>query len=1580
DEAGEPALSPEIAFTFQESTGSPQHAPRINVTVNGVTRTNVTHLSGTREVLEGLVFQADPPSDTLTWQLGSGAVPASGRGASFEPAPPAETGRHTLVLRDAQGRERRVEIEVLEEGRLIIGAEAGAFDATNPVPMRSVEATYDLGTFHKEGRRAPSTAEATLADPNTIAVPEGALAEVALELGRPEDPDAPPEPESPDTSVRHVQVLMDFDDTTPLAWGEHRPVGAGAFSVDALREWAAGFTDARFVIIGRCDDLGSQAYNRNLANQRATQGRDLLTSSSRPGPTAPADHVFARGEQSTWDDPDGTNAEAGIDPPLPHEESVAAVSDPGPDGWLIKRQLSDADRDGWPSEPVGPAEGVRRLYRRVDIYAVGGTPASDAPTEPRDGERLDPALRRTLIPGADATSIQPPALREPDLPYRVRLIVRWDSPTVVEWTDAIPTLAELTIAWQAEPVPVPGTSGDVTPVRDPSASGPEIFTFVGRWSYDARSGETVFVLAIDSAGDPDGLFPLVDTSGSGAGNVLATALALGPALMAGIAAADIDGVAVRIGALIGASAAAAVFAKDGRVVVFGIQVEHRQRALDSLAGSRQRFLFDYSVEIGFDTGVVPVPIRIQAEKPIRVRYKNVGVEIDNARDGLDRLGIVYEDVSFEIEDPGQWRIDGPLGELLRVTGTRAGSGSTWYEIDLAFALDLGVITVTGATIRLTFNGGDIGIELRGLAAAVEIPNTLKGAGRLALGDGGAIRAGLDVEIIPAQIAARGALALQADVGFVAIEVGVIFAVGIPLGQSGLGIYGFIGRFVSNGTRDLTGTTLDDPVQREIDWYRKPPEQKYGPMPGQWALGLGAVVGTMPDTAFTFNALGMFTVEFPDPLVIFGIDAKLVSRPGLPSEQGSPPPPGTLLLLGIIAIDPTAIKLGVRGSYEIPKLLRISVPVSGFFPIPPNPADAYIRIGADGFEGRTGDPVSVVFLPGTLDVAAWAFLMIEEKKLHRLGGNDRFNFDGFSIGYGSGWGIDWSAGPIRLTASAKVLVGVGTRPLMLVGGIFVRGELSLVVVSVSARGEIILKLLEDEQRLYGEFCGKVDMFFFSIEGCVGIDIGTEPGDEIPVPASPLMGVDLTDRRGIVTGKTVKGTPGEENTVWPDTIPVLHFAHYLRTALPADSAFDPSPEIPGLVWSGTSELKYAYRLVGVDIMPAGGSPLAGPLDSAWWLPSYRPGVTEAGDPPASEHEGRDLALLSWHPAPWARNLGEGATDAPGDPSNTVDRVCDPPPTPQKVCALGQNAQRISVDRVRLKPDRPSQPPFPSLYQILGRESFGPLDMEALSALAAAHGIHLEPGHVEPLPAPFTVPGHPDPLPAAYELPYLADRNWFMSTLQFDGQFAPAVVDPDLVLAVCVKGDETRGARQECDDFADIKPETRLPTVFTHGSLTYENLAPNFPIQTVDWMPAGAPDGISELQFSAKGLRIRLPSPTEAVIAHVAQFTGQPVELQAFNRRGDLVARTVGPSAGNAVHRLTVRGTDIVEIVIAGGGNEGVLLKLCYAVAALEPLLADIPGFKRRDENQRLPRVIGIRSDGKEVEWTPEIIGRVTGDQRH
>lgn len=1538
----ERVLDAPTRYTFVQSEPEVKHAAPISVHVGSVDIANVVSVSGTFEALDLLELEsALNPADaaSLRWRHGEGADAHTRTGPDFVLMPSREPGTSYVVVTDTDNRSRRVRVDVLAQGALLIGAEDGVHDATGAsLPVRGVERTYDLSAFHREGSTTPFARASTLSG-TTVTVPDGGLAEVTVGIGSGTEPEAPAPPVTED-EVRRLEVRFEYGLSHPVAFGAYVPRTQEGTLAATVQAWAAFFPGATFVVVGRCCDMGTDSYNAGLAADRAAAVTTWL----------PSGATFHRGEQ-TAPNAGMAVAQNNVDPPLTADEKSALR--------LILQEHTATDRAAWGGVATRPE---RQRYRRADIYAVGGTytPPSGADAsaqmQPTQDQQVDPALRRSYVPGEDADQVPLPEPRDPRLPWLVRLVVSWDSPTVTEWSDAIPTRAELTFEWatsNVQTIPAPGGGTAPVPVRAPSEPvgqpSTEVYTLTGSWSHDSRSGQTVFSLGIASSGDPEGL-AAIDSE------FLAIALALAPALLAGIGASGIDGAMVRLAALGIASGVLSSVAKDGQVVFHSAEIEHRQRGLTDTTGFRTRVLLDYTAAVGFDIAADGLGSMSTGDGyPLKVRYKKVGLEIDDSKtEWYDKFGLVYEDVSFEVADPGRWQITGPLGDLLQIVATRAGVGSSWFECDLEFALDLGVVALHGATVRCVFGDGGFSAELRGLAVSVDIPGVLRGAGRLVLGDGGAFKAAVELDLVSVGAKALGALAFDPAHDFLSITLGLTLPVGIPLGATGLGIFGFLGMFVSNGARELPPGFANDPVGREIAWYRDTaPENKFGPERGQWALGLGAIVGTLPDQAFTFNATGMLVVAFPDPSVIFGIDAKLVQQPApSASMQGSSSDP-SLTILGLVVIDDEAVVVGVRGSYTIPKVLELKLPIDGYFPYPATPGDAYVRIGSDGVvsEGRPGDPVTITLLPDTLNVNAFSYLMVEEKKLHRLGNDPEFSFDGFSVGFGAGWEIRWSAGPIKLEAGAKILVGFGTNPFLLKGGIMVHGELDLVIVSVSAEGRIVATVWEDggvKVNLKGQFCGSVSCFFFSIKGCVGIEIGDALAPSAPKPPPPLGKVSLTDRRGHTTAVASTGTPGPEETVWPDTVPVIEFTHHVKASF--GGAFSPGPGPGGPVWSGTSEMKYAYRITGVELVPDAGPPLAGPLDSAWWLPTSRPGVLSDGDVAVSESEGMYLALLSWDPAPWTYWLTDGGEGTDADPAQTPGRLCDPPARPRHNCAPGEDATRTGPETVNLRTPTPGQPPFPSRFTWSGQERAFQARLTDVVPLLAAKGWTLAPGHVGTGPFGRGV----------WWLAAVTQHSFTVRTTELSGPLSPELTDPSLLLVVCHDLRQRPAAEQGEDTCAAVAdhfgPDEDLGGATSLGPVKVVSHSTG--LTTAEGV-AGVP---TTLRYPGDGVTFHLPAATDRVLLTVHPL-GQATAVSAVDGHGQVVDSQKVSQDERAVD-VVLSGKDIVAVRLDGGSYEVGVVRICWGKTDTMP---------DEEATGRLPVVVGT-SEGQEQEWAPTIEDKI------
>lgn len=1642
------------SFRFERATPStePTHAPFIVVRYANAPAfshewTNVAFLRGPGGALDFVRFSADttglPAADVtaLRWRWESQGSTREGQGAQFDLDTGWAQGVHTVTLTNRQGHVRRVRIEVTPEGPLYVGRFNGQVQqvegATVTAPtLLSVENTWDLAAFHARDDRRAATAAARLSG-GTLTVPKGALAEVTLGVGTPANPVAPaPTAEPP---FRHMRLRMTFNQTDPTGWRLIRRAGGNPYGPatpyprfagareqvntpeealhlgnpgPALQQWVQSLpAGARFIVVGRCCDLGTEARNRQLANDRAEQGKTLLVAA---GVLPDAIRVQGEQGQTTAANEPGYKTALSFTTPAFSATDDAQMGAFVNEGWRIKSDYADSERNAWGTTQNLPQ---REEARGVDIYVVCDEAA--VTSQPTGALTQNPSLVRVMTPGADADVIAAMAPANVQLPYRVEVLVTWDSPSVMQPIDWVPTLAQLTVEWASSEVAVPGLPGQsIQPTRPgrASASDQDLWRLITRFSTDPRSGQTQYLLSLDSMGDSDGLFAIVspDTN-SRADEAVAVALALAPALLGGITTTDPAGAAVRVGALVAASAAAAAVKfgsdhviNDGSVIVEKIEGRAQLRALDAVEGMKVRIGVDYTASFNVKASLGGA-VGVQTLQPVKIKYKNVGLEYENdtSKPVLERLHFVFEDAKFEVADPGQWSITGALGRFLGITAIRVGAGSVWVEVDLEFAIDLGVVKISRTTIRVEIDtdGPSLSVQLRGITAQIDVPNVIKGQGALqVLSDG--FGASVELDVIPAKLKAWGGFAIR-DPNMVHIEGGVRFATGIPLANTGLGLFGFAGRFVANGTRnvDLANTDI---IGREIGWHRAPvidPDPakcKYRPQPGQFAVGFGAYIGTLPDAAFTFNALGMLTVGFPDISVVFSIDALLLTNNGKAPEEtksGSTGANPSFQLLGIVAVDPTAVGLAIQGTYQIPQVLTLEVPIGAYFPLQGGPTGAYVRIGSDGFGGRPNRPVTIRILPEVLDLRALSFFMVEEKGILDLGGKPNLDFQGFSIGFGTGLSIQWGGGPIYLKASMSLLAGLGTRPFVLAGGFYVQGELRLIVISVSVHGEVEARVTDTSARLDGEFCGKVDFFFFSVEGCVSFGVGTEPTVPLPPMAPLVTGLTLADKFSRVVGEGHSSLAGlgDAHTAWPDTMPVLRFASRVRSKI-TGTGFQPSPSQGwgGCDWSGTNRVRYLHELQSVTLLkhPAGGgAPVALDTSSwpaAWWLPSFRPGVPESGSTPASAHEGWDLALLKWDPAPWSRAHSEGGEGLDADPATNLGRVCTPAPRPTRYCVLGGRGERFNIDRVRLAGLPSGQLPYPPDFQVDLQEGLPPqLTVGQLSAVAAGLGLGFQPGGAEPLPQPFTPPGEAVALDSAWRAPRLTRGDFTAMSLGMVGRFMPEVSDPVLLLAVCIDLPDLGGRRETCLDIGRLKVGTNFGATLTLDGVRFEDRAQA--LRTTDSFPLGAPDARAELAFGKAGLFITLPADSQRVTMDIGHLEDRVIVVQALDAQGNEVARAQSQLSSPGVHAVLLEPAagkaPIRQVVVFAPFGTGRLIRFCHDAAAevdegqlLKRILAmfdadrtpaPVTHVAARASRLPLPRVFGTLA-GQDVEWPGEIVG--------
>jgi hypothetical protein len=131
-----------------------------------------------------------------------------------------------------------------------------------------------------------------------------------------------------------------------------------------------------------------------------------------------------------------------------------------------------------------------------------------------------------------------------------------------------------------------------------------------------------------------------------------------------------------------------------------------------------------------------------------------------------------------------------------------------------------------------------------------------------------------------------------------------------------------------------------------------------------------------------------------------------------------------------------------------------------------------------------------------------------------------------------------------------------------------------------------------------------------------------------------------------------------------------------------------------------------------------------------------------------------------------------------------------------------------------------------------------------------------------------------------------------------------------------------RAQCVDWADSSEAQDVGRVYQKEGFTFQSFAKDG-LRIVLW---GIPEKQGKLALPAKGLRIRLPFEANRIEAHVVLYTGRPVQVSAMDNGGNLLGRDTTPEAQRQIHTLQVRAEGITSLEFAGGGNEGLLVKLC------------------------------------------------------
>lgn len=901
-----------------------------------------------------------------------------------------------------------------------------------------------------------------------------------------------------------------------------------------------------------------------------------------------------------------------------------------------------------------------------------------------------------------------------------------DDPGATSLASALPAMVEIRTSWSLDTAVGPPGVGTI------QLLGGRPLRVTARFARKPGTSDFDLGLVVESGGD-QGLLSVKGSSA--AGKAVVTAAALATAFIAdanppSASQPEYDGFGATLHALLVAAAGLSTFLDDGNVIVHAVEIN---AGLGS-AGTKLTLRVDYSVDVKvrtIDLGFMSIGMKPQV--PMRLRYRNVRLLVDFAQTGLERFHLSFGEAEVDVEDPGGWQIKSPgtLKDLFDVLGSRSGQGSQWFEVDLRFALDLGPVKISGATVRVTLGAnGSLNPELRGLDASMTMPGLFEASGKASLG-AGQLDLALAAKIVPLNVAAF------ASVTYVDCGAGInelLFALGvdlpgpIPLANSGLGLYGLGGMFGVNSNFPSPAPDADP-----IDFYLGQDPLKsslYSCLPGNSIFGLGAVIGTAPDLGFTFSAKGVVIIGVPDFALRASLQGRVLSPRVMMTEDFAGAAFGPSFK-GVLAVEPSAVTLAMRGHYEVPVLFTIDVPFGARFP--KNGRNWFARLGSDGQQGRGPGPIQARILPDILNINAWAFFMTEGNGIPSLGGVSGLSPTGFALGFGAGFTAVYGIPLIHLDVSASVIIALGTRPLLLGGLGHLTGSLHLGPVSIGASADIsflIAPSLGDNWVKF-EVCGEVDLFFFSLGGCVTIELG-EKGSQVPDPEDwPLESIALADHRYTKLADAVRSPTqpalAKLPIVWPDVIPILQFTNGPTNGLQAGPFKDKlswNAAAVGTGVVGNDRLSYTYTLTSLaltEIDPHTGAETAveGPLEAAW----QQPKASALGEPGA-----RELALLTWESHLWTRKLVDGAANDPNDPIPAIPNRCHDRYFAKPGWALGGLGHRHAPGDSWELPTERQPGPFASVFSVAVATEWWGVQIDDLTTPMIPLGFPLR------LPAPF------------------------------------------------------------------------------------------------------------------------------------------------------------------------------------------------------------------------------------------------------
>ncbi len=437
---------------------------------------------------------------------------------------------------------------------------------------------------------------------------------------------------------------------------------------------------------------------------------------------------------------------------------------------------------------------------------------------------------------------------------------------------------------------------------------------------------------------------------------------------------------------------------------------------------------------------------------------------------IDSDGNVQIDGGW-IDLPKQATLDlhGFKMELTKIGFGKEDSGDRWIGFSGGLKLVDGIkagASVKGLRIIWRSASQQPDISLEGVGIDFEIPNSLSVTGAVSL-VGENFSGAVKVVVKPISLTIDG----QFLTGRVASTGERYFGIllhgelptGIPLGATGLAIYGFAGLY---GQNLAPGKRADEDWFENPDgtpgWYKRSPAgvddlvNKWSPTPGAFAFGAGVTLGTYSDNGYQFSGRLLLVLSFPGPTILIDGRANLFKKR---SELSGNDP--TFRALAVIQPGKSFL-LGLDAHYKYKangKLLDLKGSAEAFFDFN-NAGNWHIFIGRK-------DPAL------KKRIAARLF------KLYDV--NGYFELTPTNLAVGAGWSFDKSYGfsslKVHVQASLQEDAVISWHPNHFTGSVILDGSAGLSAfghgIGVHAHADISGDVFEPFH-LHGGFSVGIDL--------------------------------------------------------------------------------------------------------------------------------------------------------------------------------------------------------------------------------------------------------------------------------------------------------------------------------------------------------------------------------------------------------------------------------------------------------------------------------------------------------------------------